>query len=253
MTLTFLGTGTSTGIPTIGCACSVCHSPNPKDKRTRPSLLLHYDNHIVLIDTTPDFRWQALRENLNRVDAVLFTHEHADHILGLDDLRVFNFRQRAPIPIYAGPNTLTAIKRTFKYIFDNTPYAGSIPQLIPNEIEGPLELFGREFRPIPVRHGALEVLGFGFGKAAYVTDFNEIPAESKNQLRNLDFLTLDALRRKPHPTHSSLGESLTLVEELKPRQAYFTHICHDLPHEETNAALPDNVRLAYDGLKIEIE
>ena len=236
----------------IGCDCRVCRSADSKDNRTRPSVLLRYNQRVVVIDTTPDFRAQALREGIDRLDAVLFTHAHVDHILGLDDVRVFNFRQQAPIPIYANQATLEAIQRTFKYIFDRTPCHGAIPQLVPHVIEGPVELFGREFHPVPVMHGELEVLGFSFGNAAYITDFSEIPSASKEKLRRLDLLTLDALRHKPHPTHSSLAQSLALVEELEPRQAYFTHIAHDLAHAETNASLPPNVRLAHDGLSVEI-
>ena len=253
MTLTFLGTGTSTGVPTIGCECAVCRSTNPRDNRTRPSVLLRFNGRAVLIDAAPDFRAQALREKMDRLDAILFTHAHADHILGLDDVRVFNFRQKEPIPIYAGEPTLQSIQKTFHYVFNGMPYVGTIPKLNPQVLNGPLDLFGEEFRPVPVLHGELEVLGFAFRKAAYLTDFSRIPPESMEQLHGLDLLILDALRRKPHPTHSSLDQSVALVEELKPRQAYFTHICHDLPYEATNAALPENVALAYDGLQVEIK
>ncbi len=236
----------------IGCNCQVCLSNDPRDNRTRPSIVIRYNNRVVLIDTTPDFRFQALREGIDRLDAVFFTHAHADHILGLDDVRVFNFRQKGPIPIYANKQTLGAIQHTFKYIFDGTRYHGALPQLTPHIIKGPIDLFGCRFHPIPVMHGNLEILGFSFGKTAYLTDVSKIPLASKKKLRNLDLLTLDALRHKEHPTHSSVEQALALVKELGPCRAYFTHIAHDLPHAETNNSLPKNVSLAHDGLSIEI-
>jgi phosphoribosyl 1,2-cyclic phosphate phosphodiesterase len=252
MRLTFLGTGTSTGVPTLACRCPVCTSSDPRDKRTRPSVLLEFDGRAVVIDTAPDFRQQALREGMERLDAVLFTHTHADHVLGLDDVRVFYFRQRQPIPIYASSRSMDDIRRIFSYIFDQTYPYGGIAKLDPHIIDGPFDVWGERLTPLPVLHGNLPVLGFRFGKTAYVTDFSAIPDSTIPLIEGLDVLILDALRHKPHPTHSSLEQSLDWVERLKPRRAFFTHIAHELGHEATNAALPPHVRLAYDGLKLDL-
>ncbi len=252
MKLTFLGTGTSTGVPTLGCHCRVCTSPDPRDKRTRPSLMLEFDGRVVVIDTTPDFRAQALREGIERLDAVVFTHAHADHILGLEDVRGFYFRQGEPIPIYADSHCMESIRRIFTYIFDGTYPYGGIAKLAPHLVEGPLDLWGQRLTPVPVFHGDLPVLGFRFGQAAYVTDFSSIPETSIPILEDLDVLILDALRHKPHPTHSTVEQSLALVERLRARRAFFTHIAHEVAHEETSATLPPHVRLAYDGLKLEL-
>ena len=252
MRLTFLGTGTSTGVPTLACRCPVCTSSDPRDKRTRPSVLLEFDGRAVVIDTAPDFRQQALREGMERLDAVLFTHTHADHVLGLDDVRVFYFRQRQPIPIYASSRSMDDIRRIFSYIFDQTYPYGGIAKLDPHIIDGPFDLWGERLIPLPVLHGNLPVLGFRFGKTAYVTDFSAIPDSTIPLIEGLDVLILDALRHKPHPTHSSLEQSLDWVERLKPRRAFFTHIAHELGHEVTNAVLPPHVRLAYDGLRLDL-
>jgi phosphoribosyl 1,2-cyclic phosphate phosphodiesterase len=250
MTLTFLGTGTSTGVPILTCDCGVCQSTDPRDKRTRPSILLEYEGRAVVIDTTPDFRQQALREKMQRVDAVVFTHTHADHIFGLDDVRVFYFRQKDPIPIYADPRSMDDIQRVFQYIFDqNYPYGG-IAKLDPHLIDGPFSLWGQTLTPLRVLHGNLPILAFRFGRTAYVTDFSDIPEETIPFLEDLDVLILDALRHTPHPAHSTVEQSLKWVERLRPRRALFTHIAHELGHEETNASLPPHVQLAYDGLKV---
>jgi phosphoribosyl 1,2-cyclic phosphate phosphodiesterase len=252
--ITVLGSGTSAGVPTIGCGCAVCASADPRDKRLRPSILIRYEGHNLLVDTAPDFREQALRAHMDRVDAILYTHSHADHILGLDDVRPFNYRQKQPIPIYGMPETLESIQRVFRYAFTDEPTQSSIPRLELHTLDGnPFELFGLEFTPIRLPHGKSQVLGFRFGAAAYLTDHSDIPEESKAKLRGLDVLFLDALRHRPHPTHSTVERSLGWVKELEPRRAFFTHICHDLPHESTEAALPPNVRLAYDGLEIDVE
>ncbi|MFQ5663797.1 MAG: MBL fold metallo-hydrolase [Terriglobia bacterium] len=250
--LTFLGTGTSMGVPTVGCECRVCHSSDPRDHRTRPSVLLEYQGRAVLIDTSPDLRQQALEANLKRVDAVLYTHGHADHILGLDDLRPFNLKQ-GEIALYATPTTLELIRKTFHYIFGQATPNSTIPEVSLKEINGPFELFGRRFLPLAVAHGEMEVLGFRFGRAAYITDFSTIPPAALAELKGLELLVLDALRDRPHPNHSTVEQSLALVRALRPRQAYFTHIAHDLPHAETNARLPAGVALAYDSLVVEVE
>jgi phosphoribosyl 1,2-cyclic phosphate phosphodiesterase len=252
MKLTFLGTGTSTGVPVLCCNCPVCTSNDIHDKRTRPSLLLEFDGRAVVIDTTPDFRFQALRENLRRVDAVVFTHAHADHVLGLDDVRPFYFYQKEPIPIYADALCMKSLERMFPYIFDQTYSYRGILKIDPHLIEGPITLWGQELVPLPVLHGTLPILGFRFGRAAYITDFSEIPEETMSELSGLEVLILDALREKPHPTHSSLQQSLALVEKLKPARAFFTHIAHETAHASTNATLPPHVRLAHDGLKVEL-
>ncbi len=253
-TLTVLGSGTSMGVPTIGCDCRVCHSTDPHDKRTRPSILLEYNDRVVIIDTTPDFREQAIRNDITRLDAVIYTHAHADHILGLDDLRPLTFhRPEGRIPLHAQERTAKHIRTVFQYIFDSDYKYGGLAQVEMKNIIGPFELFGVTFTPVTVLHGDAEIYGFRFGSAAYLTDFSAIPEESFAQLENLDVLFLDALRHKPHPTHSTVEHSLAISERLRPCRTYFTHICHDLAHEETNASLPANVRLAYDGMKLEFQ
>jgi len=242
------------GVPTIGCSCSVCHSSDPHDRRTRPSVLIEYDGHAILIDTTPDFREQAIRENICHLDAVLYTHTHADHLLGIDDLRPLSFRHKPNrLPLYAHPEAADFIRNMFRYIFAADYKFGGLPLVEMKPLEGPLQLFGATFMPIILIHGEAKIYGFRFGSAAYLTDHSEIPEKSLTQLQELDVLFLDALRYKPHPTHSTVENSLKVVERLKPRRAFFTHICHDLPHQATNASLPENVRLCYDGMKLEFE
>jgi phosphoribosyl 1,2-cyclic phosphate phosphodiesterase len=255
-TLTVLGSGTSMGVPTIGCTCGVCRSADPHDRRTRPSLMVEWDGHRIVIDTTPDFRQQALRENINRVDAVLYTHGHADHILGLDDLRPLTYTRvtgGAKVPLYASAETARVLKSVFRYVFDEDYKYGGLAQVALHEIDGPIRLFGAAFVPVTVIHGEQEIYGYRFGSAAYLTDFSEIPESSLAKLHGLDILFLDALRHKPHPTHSTVENSLKMVERTQPKRAFFTHIAHDLPHQETNAQLPPNVRLSHDGLRLEFE
>jgi phosphoribosyl 1,2-cyclic phosphate phosphodiesterase len=247
-----LGSGTSMGVPSLGCGCRVCRSEDPRDNRTRPSILISADGRNILIDTSPDFRQQALRAGLGRLDAVIYTHGHADHILGLDDIRPFNMKQHERVPLYASGQTLAVLTRTFAYIFDDAPTMSTVPAVELREISGPFEAAGVTFKPIAARHGNTDVLGFRFGRAAYLTDFSEIPVASMELLRGLDDLILSALRDKPHPMHSTVANSLEIVRELGPRRAWFTHISHDLAHEETNARLPENVRLGYDGLSFEV-
>lgn len=253
-TLTVLGSGTSMGVPTIGCDCAVCHSSDPRDRRTRPSILVQFNDKSVLIDSTPDFRQQAIRENIRHLDAVLYTHTHADHILGIDDLRPLSYRHKPnKLPLYARPEAAEFIRTMFRYIFDADYKFGGLPQVELKTITGTLDMFGARFEPIPVIHGEAEIYGFRFGSAAYLTDHSEVPEASYLKLQNLDILFLDALRYTPHPTHSTVEKSLSIVERVKPRRTFFTHICHDLAHEKTNAGLPEDVRLSYDGMKLEFE
>jgi phosphoribosyl 1,2-cyclic phosphate phosphodiesterase len=253
-TLTVLGSGTSMGVPTIGCDCAVCRSPDPHDRRTRPSILVEYGDKTVLIDSTPDFREQAIREHIRKLDAVLYTHSHADHILGLDDLRPLSYRHKPnKLPLYARPEAAEFIRNMFSYIFDADYKFGGLAQVELKSFHGPVELFGARFEPIPVIHGETEIDGFRFGSAAYLTDHSSVPEASMGKLQNLDILFLDALRHIPHPTHSTVENSVRIVERLQPKRAFFTHICHDLSHEATNASLPPNVRLSYDGLKLDFE
>lgn len=210
----------------------------------------------MVIDTTPDFRFQALREHLERLDAIVFTHGHADHILGFDDIRPYNLRQKAAVPIYASRETLAILRRTFAYVFDGKPVLSTIPEVIPHVIEGPFELLGTRWRPIPAEHGDMPVLGFRVGGFAYLTDFSRIPEESMSLLADTEELVLDALRDEPHPMHQTVEQALELVARLRPRRAWFTHIAHDLPHQETNERLVrlgfPHVQLAYDGLSFEV-
>ena len=253
-TLTVLGSGTSMGVPTIGCDCAVCRSPDPRDRRTRPSVMVSYNGRHVMIDSTPDFREQALREKITQLDAVLYTHTHADHILGIDDLRPLTYHHKpGKLPLYATPRGCEFLRNMFRYIFEAEYKFGGLPQVDLQPIEGAVKLFGARFEPLTVIHGEVPILGFRFGSAAYLTDHSEVPAETREKLHDLDILFLDALRYKPHPTHSTVGQSLKIVEEVKPKRAFFTHICHDLPHEATNGTLPPGVRLAFDGMKLEFE
>ena len=254
LTITVLGSGTSVGVPTIGCHCAVCTSIDPRDKRLRPSILVRWNGHAVLIDTGPDFRQQALAAGIERLDAVLLTHAHADHIMGLDDVRPLNFHMSGPIRVYGSADTIDIIRRTFHYIFDTRPTESSIPKIETCVFgDAPIRVGDLDFEPIRLAHGHGTVHGFRFGAAAYLTDHSGIPPESMEKLRNLDVLFLDALRHRPHPTHSTVEDSLATVAALKPRRAFFTHICHDLAHEATEAKLPASVRLAYDGLVIEVD
>ena len=255
--VTVLGSGTSMGVPTLGCPCRVCKSNDPHDKRLRPSVLISRGGQNVVIDTTPDFRQQALRIGLERLDAILLTHGHADHILGFDDIRPFNIRQRAALPVYSNEETFNVIRRVFAYVFDDKPTLSTVPSVTLNTVHGPFELLGIPFVPVPLLHGEMEVLGFRFGRAAYLTDFSNVPDSSMSLLEDLDELVLDALRDVPHPMHQTVEQALALIQQLKPRRAWFTHIAHDLPHAETNERLMKmgfpHVQLAYDGLEFEVQ
>ncbi len=244
------------GVPTIGCRCAVCTSSDPRDNRMRTSVLLSRGGQNVLIDTTPDFRTQALRAGIAQVEAVLLTHGHADHVMGFDDLRPLSIGRKQPMPVYANRQTFEIVRRAFSYAFDGKPKLSTVPSVVLEEIDGPFELLGVKFTPIPLEHGEMQVLGFRFGRAAYLTDFNSVPESSLPLLQDLDDLILDALRDAPHPMHQTVQQALTLVEKVKPARAWFTHIAHDLGHAATNERLRKqghaNVQLAYDGLTLQV-
>ena len=245
------------GVPTLGCPCRVCTSTDPHDKRLRPSILLSRNGHNVVIDTTPDFRQQAMRAGLDRLDAILLTHGHADHVLGFDDIRPYNIRQRAALPVYSNEETFQIIRRIFSYVFDDKPTLSTVPSVTLKVIDNrQFTLLGIPFTPVPLLHGDMKVLGFRFAGAAYLTDFSTIPDSSLTLLEGLDALILDALRDVPHPMHQTVEQALALIQRLKPRRAWFTHIAHDLPHAETNDRLVKlgfpHVQLAYDGLQFEV-
>jgi phosphoribosyl 1,2-cyclic phosphate phosphodiesterase len=237
----------------IGCTCGTCQSTDPRDRRSRPSIYVELRNHCrVLVDTTPDLRSQALTHGLARVDAILFTHGHADHLMGLDEVRRFNAMQREAIPCYGDHETLREIRRTFAYIFDRPRPGGGIPQVNLFPIGGPFCLGRQEIVPVPVWHGSRTILGYRIGGFAYLTDCSGIPDASWPLLQDLDVLVLDALRDRPHPTHFTVAQALEVVERLRPGHTWLTHICHDLPHQATSARLPAGVELAYDGLRLDI-
>jgi phosphoribosyl 1,2-cyclic phosphate phosphodiesterase len=250
-------------VPAIGCDCDVCHSPDPRDRRLRPSVLIELPGTgdrtglrgaaNVLVDTSTDLRAQALAHHIRRIDAILFTHSHADHVLGLDEMRRFNAMQQSPIPCYGDAQTLADLRRMFSYVFSAPEVpGGGIPQLTANRIAGPFMLGGVEVVPVPLFHGRRPILGFRTGAFAYLTDCSRIPDESWPLLDGVRVLVLDALRDRPHPTHFTVAEALDVVARLAPERAYFTHICHDLAHAATCARLPAGVQLAYDGLVLEV-
>jgi phosphoribosyl 1,2-cyclic phosphate phosphodiesterase len=262
--VTVLGSGTSHGVPAIGCDCPVCRSSDPHDHRTRPSILIEVQAdppspfagsvRSILVDTSTDLREQALKNDVRRVDAILFTHSHADHVFGMDDVRRYNQMQQSAIPVFADGETLASICRMFAYVFEPPKQkGGGLPQLVPFRIAGAFTLGGVEIVPVPVFHGRLPVLGFRIGSFAYLTDCNCIPDESFTLLEGVRTVVLDALRHRPHSTHFSVDEAIAASRRMGAKRAYFTHICHDLPHAETCAQLPPGVELAYDGLVLEIQ
>lgn len=251
--LVFLGTGTSVGVPVIGCGCPTCTSADPRNNRTRCGLVLGLPEGNLLVDTTPDMRSQLLREKLGIIHATLYTHDHADHVFGLDDLRLFPYYLGHPMPVYCEAQVEARIRKSFDYAFAAAAkeYGGGVPQLVFHPITTePFEVLGQRVVPIRLEHGRFQVLGFRFGNIAYCTDTNRIPEESWPLLEGLDVLVLDALRPKPHATHFSLDEAVAVAEKVGAKRTLFTHMSHDLEHNKTNALLPTGMELAYDGLKI---
>jgi phosphoribosyl 1,2-cyclic phosphate phosphodiesterase len=252
--LLLMGTGTSAGVPMIGCHCAVCTSADPRDHRNRPGALVSYDGLNFLVDTTPELRLQCVRFGVDAVEAVVYTHAHADHIMGLDDLRRFNALTKRPLDVWADRATHEALGKCFYYAFEEPPAQMKIfrPILKPRLIDGPFELAGRTWTPIPLMHGEQPVLGFRVGRAAYCTDVSAIPETSYALLEDLDLLVLDALQPKPHYTHFSLSQAVDAATRIGAKLTLFTHIAHTLPHAATNASLPKNMRLGYDGERIKV-
>jgi len=261
LTVTLTGTGTSAGVPMIGCACEVCASTDPRDRRDRAGAFVRYDDpagveRTILIDTPPELRNQMVRHEVMRIDGVLYTHNHADHIFGIDDLRRFNAVQGEALPLYAESNVIEWLHETFRYIFQphKNVNASFIPTLttVPFVAGNPFDLFGRAWTPIRLLHGRLPIVGFRVGRFAYCTDVSSIPPDSYPALADLDVLVIDALRYKHHPTHLTIDQALEVIDELRPRRAYFTHIAHDVKHSELEPKLPEHVHLGYDGVTIEV-
>jgi phosphoribosyl 1,2-cyclic phosphate phosphodiesterase len=253
MKLTFLGTGTSTGVPVPTCGCEVCRSEDPRDRRLRPSAWLEWSGASLLIDTATDLREQALRHAIRRVDAVLYTHAHADHVLGLDDLRLYNWRQGAPVPVYGSPLTLEALGRTFWYVFEPDPSESTRPAIERRKVDGPFELGGRTVIPVPVLHGSLPILGYRIGRLAYLTDVSRIPSNSYPLLEGLEVLVLNALRDRPHPTHFTIDQAVAEAQRIGAKRTVLTHLSHEAPHDAVSTRLPEGVELAYDGLTLDVD
>jgi phosphoribosyl 1,2-cyclic phosphate phosphodiesterase len=251
MELIFLGTGTSQGVPVIACNCSICCSKNPKDQRLRTSVLIRDEHQTIVIDSGPDFRQQLLRERIQSLDAVLFTHEHKDHIAGLDDIRAFNYRYDKAMNVYCTDAVESALRREFNYVFENQHYPG-VPKINLHSItEEPFKIGSWHITPLPVMHLNLPVLGFRMGNLSYVTDANFMSEETKDKIRGSQILILNALRNEKHPSHYTLEEAIALAQELQIPKVYFTHISHQLGlHQEVQASLPSNMQLAYDGLTL---
>jgi phosphoribosyl 1,2-cyclic phosphate phosphodiesterase len=252
MLVTFLGTGTSVGVPQIACECEVCLSDNQKNKRTRSSVLVEYGGRSILIDATPELRLQALSVGMKRLDAILFTHAHADHVHGLDDVRIFNMRQKESIPCYANSVAIDDIRHQYSYIFTETQVGGGKPKIDLIEASGAFDLFGTKVTPLPVKHGDLDILGYLMGDFAYITDASEISDQTLGLIQGVDTMVLNALRYHPHSTHFSVEQALEIIARVAPRQAFLTHIGHNIEHEALSAELPEGVFLAYDGLTLDM-
>ncbi len=253
MKISFLGTGTSGGIPVINCGCQVCLSDDPCNKRLRPSIKIEVDGQYLLIDTSMDLRQQLLRDPMPRIDAVLYTHAHADHIYGMDDLRRFNHLQHQPIPVYGSSSTIHRLRQAFGYAFDLPAFQNGVPNLISNIVDKPFRVNGTEIIPIPLWHGKMEILGYRIGNFAYCTDVSAIPQSSYALLQNLEVLVLDALREEPHPTHFSLSQAIREAQKIGAGQTWFTHMNHKIDHQRHSALLPERCALAWDGLILKIE
>ena len=253
--VTFLGTGTSHGVPMIGCGCETCRSTDPRDRRLRPSIYVNVPGRArILVDTATDLRQQALTHAITGVDAILFTHGHADHVMGLDEVRRFNVLQGGPIPCFANAPTWETLKRSFYYVFDGRPrQGGGVPQLEANEISGPFAVAGVRIVPVPLWHGAMPILGFRFGSFAYLTDCNALPDDSWALLEGVELLVLDALRYKPHSTHFTVDQAIEVARRIGARQTWFTHMTHDIRHADLEPRLPAGMALAYDGLVADFE
>jgi phosphoribosyl 1,2-cyclic phosphate phosphodiesterase len=251
--ITFLGTGTSSGVPMIGCDCEVCISTDKKDKRLRSSILVQSAKTSLIVDTGPDFRYQVLRENIRHLDAVLFTHPHKDHLAGLDDIRAFNFFSKQPMQVYADSLTEEAVRRDFYYAFSDTKYPG-IPEINMNTITlAPFTVGDIQVTPVLVWHFKMPVMGFRFGKFTYITDANRIDDSEKEKIKGTEVLVLNALRKTEHISHFSLGQAIELAQEINPKQTFFTHISHQLgKHAEVETELPDHIHLAYDRMVLEL-
>ena len=251
MTITFLGTGTSQGVPVIACDCEVCTSADPRDNRLRTSVLIEGEEQVIVIDSGPDFRYQMLRAGVKRLDAIVFTHEHKDHIAGLDDIRAFNYKQKAPIDVYADQRVQEALKREFHYIFDDHKYPG-IPQLNLHTIgPEPFTIGKIKFIPIEVMHYKLPVLGFRINDFTYITDAKSVSDDEREKIKGSKILVINALQKQYHISHFTLDEAIAFAEEMGAEKTYFTHISHRLgTHQAISAMLPPNIALAYDGLKL---
>ena len=252
MRVTMLGTGTSVGVPVIGCQCAVCRSTDRRNKRTRASAAVQANGATLLLDTATELRLQAIRSDIRRVDAVLYTHFHADHVSGLDDLKAYNAVLRGPVPCYGNAITEASLRERYSFAFDGTPWIGAIPHITFQTVSEPFELFGLPLTPVPIQHGRIMACGWRIGGFAYLTDTNGIPAGSMKLLAGLELMVVDGLRYRPHPTHFSIAEAVAVIQQLQPRQALLTHLTHDVDHATLSAELPDGIDPAYDGQVVEL-